>query len=182
MIFVRQIVALLCRHTGCDCVSNHQPHWCLLIRSFRRRSKKTSKFRVTGLCSGNSPVTGEFPTQLASDAEMFPFDDVIMGYGYCSSCSTFILSKVRENILFFKVVIFHLRHCRKYISQYHYPRFSWSTTPRKYVISPQIECSCPKRSSLWPGYHIQSKFLVIHGRFSDKQQHSNGTMFGCLVI
>ena len=44
----------------------------------RRRSKKTSKRRVTGLCAGNSPVTGEFPAQMASNAEKFPFDDVIM--------------------------------------------------------------------------------------------------------
>ena len=35
----------------------------------RRRSKKTSKLRVTGLCEGNSPVTGEFPAQRASNAE-----------------------------------------------------------------------------------------------------------------
>ena len=35
----------------------------------RRRSKKASKFRVTGLCAGNSPGTGEFPTQMASNAE-----------------------------------------------------------------------------------------------------------------
>ena len=27
---------------------------------FQRRSKKTSKLRVTGLCEGNSPVTGQF--------------------------------------------------------------------------------------------------------------------------
>ena len=33
------------------------------------RSKKTSKLRVTGLCGGNSPVTGEFPAQMASNAE-----------------------------------------------------------------------------------------------------------------
>ena len=33
----------------------------------RRRSKKTSKIRVTGLCGGNSPVTGEFSTQSASN-------------------------------------------------------------------------------------------------------------------
>ena len=44
----------------------------------RRRSKKTSKLRVTGLCEKNSPVTGEFPSQRASNAEKFPFDDVIM--------------------------------------------------------------------------------------------------------
>ena len=35
----------------------------------RHRSKKTSKLCVTGLCEGNSPVTGEFPTQRASNAE-----------------------------------------------------------------------------------------------------------------
>ena len=35
----------------------------------RCRSKKTSKLRVTGLCEGNSPVTGEFPAQRASNAE-----------------------------------------------------------------------------------------------------------------
>ena len=35
----------------------------------RRRSKKTSKLRVTGLCVGNSAVTGEIPAQRASNAE-----------------------------------------------------------------------------------------------------------------
>ena len=50
-------------------VSNHRRLDCLLDRLFRRRSGKTSKFRVTGLCEGNSPVTGEFPTQRASNAE-----------------------------------------------------------------------------------------------------------------
>ena len=49
-----------------DHVSNHQPHGCLLNRLFRRRSKKTSKLRVTGLCAGDSPVTGEFPAQRVS--------------------------------------------------------------------------------------------------------------------
>ena len=31
--------------------------------------KQTSKLRVTGFCVGNSPGTGEFPAQLASNAE-----------------------------------------------------------------------------------------------------------------
>ena len=57
------------RHNGCDSVSNHQPHHCLLNRLFRRTSKKTSKLRVTGLCAGNSPVTGEFPAHRASNPE-----------------------------------------------------------------------------------------------------------------
>ena len=63
------VISLRWRHNGCDSVSNHQPHHCLLNRLFRRRSKKTSKFRVTGLCSGNSPGTGEFSAQMASNAE-----------------------------------------------------------------------------------------------------------------
>ena len=57
------------RHNEHDGVSNHQPHDCLLNRLSRRTSKKTSKLRVTGLCEGNSPVTGEFPAQMASNAE-----------------------------------------------------------------------------------------------------------------
>ena len=57
------------RHNGHDSVSNLQPHHCLLNPLFRRRSKKTSKLRVTGLCVGNSPGTGEFPAQMASNAE-----------------------------------------------------------------------------------------------------------------
>ena len=66
------------RHNGRDGVSNHQPRHYLFNRLFRRRSKKTSKLRVTGLCAGNSPVTGEFPAQIASNGNFFPFDDVIM--------------------------------------------------------------------------------------------------------
>ena len=45
----------------------------------RRRSKKTSKLRVTGPCGGNSPVTGGFPHKGPITRKMFPFDDVIMG-------------------------------------------------------------------------------------------------------
>ena len=62
-------VALQWRHNEPDGISNHQPHDCLLSHLFRHRSKKTSKFCVTGLCVGNSPVTGEFPAQRASNAE-----------------------------------------------------------------------------------------------------------------
>ena len=57
------------RPNGRDNFSNHQPHDCLLNRLFRRRSKKTSKLRVTGLCVGKSPRTVEFPAQMASNAE-----------------------------------------------------------------------------------------------------------------
>ena len=68
MLF-KNLPTLRWRHNGRDDVSNHQPHDCLLNRLFRRRSKKPSKLRVTGLCAGNSPETGEFPAQMASNAE-----------------------------------------------------------------------------------------------------------------
>ena len=72
-----RIAAVCCKSIGSlqwwhnehDGVSNHQPHDCLLNRLFGCRSKKTSKLRVTGLCAGNSPVTGEVPAQMASYAE-----------------------------------------------------------------------------------------------------------------
>ena len=48
-----------------DGVSNHRLHDYLL----RCRSSKTSKLRVTGLCVGNSPMTGEFPAHRTSNAE-----------------------------------------------------------------------------------------------------------------
>ena len=63
------MLSLQWRHNGRDSVSNHQPHDCLLNGLFRRRSKKTWKLRVTGLCAVNSPGTGEFPAQMASNAE-----------------------------------------------------------------------------------------------------------------
>ena len=72
------IFALQWRRNEHDGVSNHQPHDCLINRLFGQRSNKTSKFRVTGLCAENSPVTGEFPAKGPATRKMFPFDDVIM--------------------------------------------------------------------------------------------------------
>ena len=57
------------RHNGRDGVLNYQSHHCLLNRLFWRGWKKARKIRVTGLCAGNSMVTGEFPAQMASNAE-----------------------------------------------------------------------------------------------------------------
>ena len=66
-------------HNDHDGISNHQPHSCLLSRLFRRRSKKTSKLRVTGLCGGNSPGPVNSPHKGPVTGKMFPFDDIIMG-------------------------------------------------------------------------------------------------------
>ena len=57
------------RHNERNGVSINQPRDCLLSRLFWRRSKKISKLRVTGLCEGNSPETGEFPAHRDSNAE-----------------------------------------------------------------------------------------------------------------
>ena len=66
------------RHNGRNGVSDHQPHDCLLNRLFKRWSKKTPKFHVTGRCAGNSPEPGEFPHKEPVTRKMFPFDDAIM--------------------------------------------------------------------------------------------------------
>ena len=70
--------ALQWRHNDHDIVSNHQPHGCLFNRFFRHRSKKTSKFRVTGLCVGNSPGPVNSPHKGPVTRRMFPFHDVIV--------------------------------------------------------------------------------------------------------
>ena len=93
LIALDRYIHYVWRPNGRDSVSNHQPHHCLLNRLFRRRSKKTSKLRVTGLCVGNSlgPVNSLHKGQVTR--KMFPFDDVIMnqcqseGLSYLSSCS-----------------------------------------------------------------------------------------------
>ena len=64
-----QNISLQWRHNVRDGVSNQWRLDCVLNRLLRRRSKKTSKLPVTGLCEENSPVTGEFSAQRASNAE-----------------------------------------------------------------------------------------------------------------
>ena len=57
------------RHDNRDVISNHRRLDCLPNRLFKHISKKTSKLRVTGLCEGNLPVTGEVPAQMACNAQ-----------------------------------------------------------------------------------------------------------------
>ena len=71
-------ITLHWRHNDHGGVSNHQPHDYLLNRVFRRRSKKTPKLRVTGLCAGNSPGPVNSPHKWPVTRKTFPFDDVIM--------------------------------------------------------------------------------------------------------
>ena len=63
------VIALEWRHNEHNSVSKHRRLGYLLNSLFRRRSKKTSKLRVTVLCAGNPLVTGEFPAKRASNGE-----------------------------------------------------------------------------------------------------------------
>ena len=80
------------RHNDHDGVSNHQPHVCLLNRSFRRRSKKISKLCVTGLCVGNSPGPVNSPHKGPVTRKMFRFDDVIVLLDSASVSSLLIIA------------------------------------------------------------------------------------------
>ena len=62
-------MTLLWRHDERDGFSNHQRFDCLINRLFRRRLKKTSKPRATGLCEGNQPMAGGFTSQRANNTE-----------------------------------------------------------------------------------------------------------------
>ena len=76
----------------------------LFNRLFRRRSKKTSELRVTGLCKGTSPVTGEFPAQRASNADKVLIwrRDVIMLF-FTSFSSWLMQIKILQNYEIMKV-------------------------------------------------------------------------------
>ena len=78
------------RHNDHYSVSNQQPHGCLLNRLFRRRWKKTSKLRVTGLCVGNSPGPVNSPHKGPFTRKMFPFDDVFMAASVSKFCGTLL--------------------------------------------------------------------------------------------
>ena len=107
-IYPRQYAhALQWRHNERDDVSNHWRLECVLNRLFRRRSKKTSKLRVTGFCEGNPLVAGGSPHKGPVTQEMFPFDNVIMVFTalrfsmvvsliFRDSCSSHTVWKVKK--------------------------------------------------------------------------------------
>ena len=66
------------RNNERDGVSNNRRLDCLLNRLFRRRSKKTSKLRVTGLCEGIHKWPVDCTHKGSVTRKMVPFDDIIM--------------------------------------------------------------------------------------------------------
>ena len=127
-------ITLRWSHHDRDGVSNRQPHNCLLNHLFRRRSKKTSKLHVTGLCAGNSPVTGEFPAQRASNAENVSIwwchhkhdnfspkshnrHSIVHLYGWGTEC--LLLVKCLISILYFSSPCFMWYCCRGFHCMVH---------------------------------------------------------------
>ena len=66
------------RHNGRDVISNHRRLDCVLNGLFRRKSKRTSKLRVTAFVRGIHRWPGNSLHKGSVTQEMFPFDDVIM--------------------------------------------------------------------------------------------------------
>ena len=61
-------LALQLRHNGLDGVSNHQPHYCVYSAVYSCADQRKHHSSAS-LAFGNSPGTGEFPAQMASNAE-----------------------------------------------------------------------------------------------------------------
>ena len=66
------------RHNGCDDVSNHQHHDCLLNRLFGRRKNKHQSSASLAFVRGVHRSPMNFPHNWPVTRKMVPFDDVIM--------------------------------------------------------------------------------------------------------
>ena len=95
-------VALQWRHYEHGGVSNHRLHDCLLNGLFKHISKKTSMLCVTGLCVGNSPLTGEFPTQMVSNTESVSSWWRHHGFIFCLCASIYDLTNGRVKAPYLK--------------------------------------------------------------------------------
>ena len=71
-----QYLPLQWRHNERDSVSNHQRLHYLLNCRFRRRSNKTSKLRVAGLCAGIHWWPVNSPHKRPVTRKMFPFNSL----------------------------------------------------------------------------------------------------------
>ena len=113
------------RYNECNGISNHLHLDCLLNRLFRRRSKETSKLHATGFCEENSPVTGKFLAQKASNTEN-------VSIWWCLIAGSLIF-------LFVTVLILQHYHMVQSFEQCWY-----LTGPTKAVLAPvQYECEEP---------------------------------------
>ena len=83
------------------------------------RSKKTPKIRVTGLCEGNSPVTGEFPA-------VIPPNPVLV-FGWHIHLLGFFFSRAEKWKVALKVYadkLTHMRVCGRHFQDHHFKNLS----------------------------------------------------------
>ena len=114
------------RHNERDCVSNHQRLDCLLNRMFRRISNKIPKLRVTGLCDGNPPVTGAFPSQRPVTLNFFSIwyhHDYFCRHIVCRYLITFI-----RRSDYHKVIYDDIYKCDLLINDFKCVGFDFQTT------------------------------------------------------
>ena len=155
------LISLQWRHNDHDSVSNHQPYDCLLNRLFRRRSKKTSKLRVTGLCVGNSPGPVNSPHKGPVTRKMFPFDDVIMFHWKRKSPLIHKLSVVSHIVqfaghqhLFKPMKWFHLLFGSKIICRSIFnPGLCWVSTERSSAYAWYVPLFLTKHHSIFVSYN-----------------------------
>ena len=116
MILQKCATPIQWRHNGCDGVSNHQPHDCLLNRLFRRRSKHESSASLAFVrriprWPGNSPH--KWPVT----RKMFLFDDVIMSASALPSPA--VRTFTRDGITSVCARRKALKVCNAYLWNYH---------------------------------------------------------------
>ena len=87
----------------------------MFAQPFVQAQIKTSKLRVTGLCQGNSPVTGGFPSQKASNSGSVSiwWRHVSYSYMYARRTCAHIESKI-------------LKHLIIWLQRLEYPGKNWS--------------------------------------------------------
>ena len=123
---------------------------CLFGSLFRRRSKKTSKLRATGLCAGNQPLNGEFPAhKWPVLRKMFPFDDIIM-----SIIWQFIQAEIKENIKAPR----HWPVCGKFTSERWIPRTNGQYCGKYFHLMTSSCRACCLAKTSWFDWKLRSQF------------------------
>ena len=109
---VRGLQLIFCslqwRHNGCDGVSNHQPHNCLLKRLFRRRSKENSKaprhWPLCGELTGNwrhhAIVVNQHVVNKQSGCRWFDTPCMVFMWRHSKWLATRALSQYKDRLIY----------------------------------------------------------------------------------
>ena len=119
--------------------------------------KETSKLRVTGLCAGNSPLTREFPAQIASNAE-----NVSIWWRHHGIGDMFWPDGENTRRLRLLVVCPNMRCSREGTLIIKHTRYSWSAT----ILGPdQCESLAYKKKNIQDRLHKDVNDCEVRGLF-----------------